>query len=166
MKTDVKNPAGGSVSETLRLVSTVSWSSPKKRTDARAWSDEMKFALKHHWPEYLIEAAGLCFFMLSACAFGTLLFHPASAINRAVGEPVLLRLMMGAMMALTAAAIIYSPWGKRSGAHTNPSVTLAFLRLGKIEPADALFYVAAQFSASTSPACFWANCSRPRPSIT
>ncbi|HJU54927.1 MAG TPA: aquaporin [Pyrinomonadaceae bacterium] len=129
-------------------MSTVSWSFPLKGFDARAWSAEMRFALKHHWPEYLIEAAGLCSFMLSACAFGTLLFHPASAINRAVGDPLLLRALMGVMMALTAAAIIYSPWGKRSGAHTNPSVTLAFLRLGKIEPVDALFYVVAQFAGA------------------
>jgi aquaporin Z len=147
MKTDVTNPAGGSVPATLRLRSAVSWSFPEN-TDARAWGAEIKFALKHHWPEYLIEAGGLCFFMLSACAFGTLLFHPASAVNRAVGEPLVLRVMMGTMMALTAAAIIYSPWGKRSGAHTNPAVTLAFLRLGKMEPADALFYVAAQFAGA------------------
>ncbi|MEK7832899.1 MAG: aquaporin, partial [Acidobacteriota bacterium] len=34
---------------------------------------------------------------------------------------------------------------KRSGAHTNPSVTLTFYRLGKIERWDALFYILAQF---------------------
>jgi len=48
-------------------------------------------------------------------------------------------------MGLSAIAIIYSPWGKRSGAHFNPSVTLTFLRLGKVAPWDAAFYVAAQF---------------------
>jgi aquaporin Z len=41
--------------------------------------------------------------------------------------------------------LIYSPMGKRSGAHMNPAVTLAFLRLGKIKGWDALFYVGAQF---------------------
>ena len=49
-------------------------------------------------------------------------------------------------MGLTAIAIIYSPWGRRSGAHLNPAVTLAFLRLGKVAPADAAFYVLAQFA--------------------
>ncbi|MGH9601324.1 MAG: MIP/aquaporin family protein, partial [Terriglobales bacterium] len=39
-----------------------------------------------------------------------------------------------------------SPWGKQSGAHLNPAVTLTFLRLGKIQVADALFYVLAQFA--------------------
>lgn len=52
---------------------------------------------------------------------------------------------MGSAMGVTAMAIIYSPWGKRSGAHINPAVTLTFFRLGKIAPADALFYVLAQF---------------------
>jgi len=48
-------------------------------------------------------------------------------------------------MGLTAVVIIYSPWGKQSGAHINPSVTLTFLRLGKIRGWDALFYIASQF---------------------
>ena len=41
---------------------------------------------------------------------------------------------MGLAMGATAIALIYSPWGKRSGAHMNPAMTLTFLRLGKIEP--------------------------------
>ena len=52
-------------------------------------------------------------------------------------------------MGLTAIALIYSPWGKQSGAHLNPSVTLAFFRLGKIEPWDAVFYVLGQFIGGT-----------------
>ena len=48
-------------------------------------------------------------------------------------------------LALTAVALIYSPWGQRSGAHMNPATTLTFLRLGKIMPWDAAFYIAAQF---------------------
>ena len=33
----------------------------------------MRAALTHHWPEYLMEAAGLGIFMLAACTFATLL---------------------------------------------------------------------------------------------
>jgi aquaporin Z len=105
----------------------------------------MRNALRQHWPEYLMEAAGLGLFMIAACVFGTLLEYPASAIRQAITDPVLRRLLMGLAMALTAISIIYSPWGKRSGAHLNPSVTLTFFRLGKVAPWDALFYVAAQF---------------------
>jgi aquaporin Z len=53
-------------------------------------------------------------------------------------------------MGLTAIAIIYSPWGKQSGAHLNPSVTLTFLRFGKVSRADAAFYVGAQFAGGVA----------------
>ena len=48
-------------------------------------------------------------------------------------------------MGATAIAIIFSPLGKRSGAHFNPSVTLTYFRLGKVTPWDTAFYIAAQF---------------------
>ena len=47
-------------------------------------------------------------------------------------------------MGLTAISIVYSPWGKQSGAHLNPALTLTFYRLGKIDKEDAIFYVFAQ----------------------
>jgi aquaporin Z len=102
-------------------------------------------ALKQHWPEYLMEAAELGAFMVSACAFGVLLEHPASPVRQAIADGDLRRVLMGLAMGLTAVGIIYSPWGKQSGAHFNPSVTLTFWRLGKVKGADALFYVLAQF---------------------
>jgi aquaporin Z len=102
----------------------------------------MREALRRHWPEYLMEAAGLGLFMVSACVFAILLFHPASPVApRAV---LARRALMGLAMASTAVALIYSPWGRRSGAHFNPAVTLTFLRLGKVRAWDACFYVAAQ----------------------
>ena len=102
-------------------------------------------ALHRHWPEYLMEAAALGLFMISACVFGVLLEHPDSPVHRAIADPFLRRVLMGLAMGSTAVAIIFSPWGKQSGAHMNPSVTLTFLRLGKVERWDAFFYVAAQF---------------------
>ena len=53
---------------------------------------------------------------------------------------------MGTAMGLSAVALIYSPFGKRSGAHFNPSVTLTFFRLGKINAWDAVFYILFQFA--------------------
>ena len=102
-----------------------------------------------HWPEYLIEALCLGLFMLSAAGFATLLRHPASPLAPAITVapwPALQRLPMGIAMGLTAAAIIYSPPGRRSGAHMNPAVTLTFFRLGKIATRDASAYVLAQFA--------------------
>jgi len=106
--------------------------------------------LTEHWPEYLMEAAGLGIFMFSACAFVTILEYPGSPIRQTIDDPVIRRGLMGIAMGLTAIGIIYSPWGKQSGAHINPSITLAFLRLGKIEPWDAAFYMGAQFAGGLS----------------
>ena len=105
----------------------------------------MPAALKHHWPEYLMEAAGLGIFMLSACVFAALLEHPASPVRQALSDPILRRILMGLAMGLTAVSIVYSPWGQQSGAHLNPSLPLTFLRLGKVAPWDAMLYVVAQF---------------------
>lgn len=104
----------------------------------------MADALGTHWPEYLMEAAGLGLFMLSAGLCATLLEHPASPVRHALPSDLLRRALMGAAMGLTAVALIRSPWGRRSGAHINPAVTLTFLRLGKIRPVDAAFYIAFQ----------------------
>ena len=100
-------------------------------------------AFKNHWPEYLIEAWCLGTFMVSACFFGVLLFHPHSPTND-LGFTTR-NLLMGIAMGATAISIIMSPWGKRSVAHFNPAVTLAFLRLGKIDARDAAFYILFQF---------------------
>ena len=101
-------------------------------------------SVRDHWPEYLMEAFGLGTFMVSACMFGTLLEHPGSPVHQAIASPTARRGLMGLAMGLTAIGIIYSPWGQRSGAHINPGVTLTFLRLGKIYPIDAGFYLVAQ----------------------
>jgi aquaporin Z len=95
--------------------------------------------------EYGIEAMLLGIFMVSACCFTVLLFHPASPVPGLVPDPFLRRLLMGLAMGGTAACLNYSAWGKRSGAHYNPAVTLTFFRLGRIAPRDAAGYVAAQF---------------------
>ncbi|HEX4823896.1 MAG TPA: aquaporin [Candidatus Polarisedimenticolaceae bacterium] len=102
-------------------------------------------ALRSHWPEYLIEAACLGLFMVSANVFTTLIFHPASPFAHRLGDAVGARFVMGLAMGGTAIALIFSPWGKRSGAHMNPATTLTFFRLGRVGPWDAAFYVASQF---------------------
>ena len=100
-------------------------------------------AIRKHWPEYLMEAAALGTFMVSATVFTVLLFHPASPLW--IANDLARRAVMGLAMGLTAIGIIYSPWGKQSGAHMNPALTFTFYRLRKIAGWDAFFYVAFQF---------------------
>ncbi|MGE3844431.1 MAG: MIP/aquaporin family protein [Vicinamibacterales bacterium] len=99
-----------------------------------------------HWTEYLVEAAALGAFMLSAAAWASALYCSSSPLSYYVADEQVRRLLMGLAMGATAVAIIYSPLGQRSGAHMNPAVTIAFHRLGKIGTTDAVGYVIAQFA--------------------
>src|SRR6476646_3169250 len=102
---------------------------------------QMIEAFRQHWPEYLMEAAELGLFMMSACIFTVLLFHPMSPVAQSIQSDFVRRMFIGAAMGSTAVAIIFSPLGKRSGGHFNPSVTLTYFRLGKIKTWDAAFFI-------------------------
>ena len=84
-------------------------------------------------------------FMVSAGLVTALVELPDFGVPALIANGDVRRLLIGVAMGVTAVALIYSPWGKRSGAHMNPAVTLTFLALGKVRPADALGYIGAQF---------------------
>ena len=96
-----------------------------------------------------MEAAELGLFMISAGLFTTLLEYSGSPVHQAIGNAFVRRVLMGIAMGSTAVAIIYSPWGKQSGAHFNPSVTWTFFQLGKVKFTDAAMYTLAQFIGGT-----------------
>jgi aquaporin Z len=121
-----------------------------------------------HWREYLGEAGCLALFMLSAATVTTVLHHPASPLAAWSAPPVVQRIPIGIAMGLTLVAIVYSPMGRRSGAHMNPALTLTYLRLGKVSPGDAAAYVAAQFTGGICgiSAATWLLAGRPaHPSV-
>jgi len=97
--------------------------------------------LKQHCPEYLMEAALLGLFMISASVFTVIFEYPHSPFHQAIANADLRRFLIGVAMGSTAIALIYSPWGKQSGAHMNPAVTLTFYRLGKVKRQDTIFYI-------------------------
>jgi len=101
-----------------------------------------------HWPEYLMEGACLGLFMISASVTGVFLEHPQSPLHQAIDSGVLRRAIAGIAMGLTAIALVCSPWGRRSGGHMNPALTLTYATLGKIHKMDAWFYLAAQFAGA------------------
>ena len=102
-------------------------------------------SLRLHWPEYLMEAGEAGLYLFSACTVATLLWHPASPVQQSLPSDAVRRMLMGLAMGATIIAIVLSPWGKQSGAHFNPAVTITFYRLRKVALWDAAFYCAAQF---------------------
>ena len=101
-------------------------------------------ALRRHWPEYAIEGGFLFAFVLLAGVASAWL--PAAG----AGSDVLHRLLSGALPAGLLIAMIYSPWGRRSGSHMNPAITLAYIRLGKVGRWDGVFYIVAQLAGAVA----------------
>ncbi|HYP99907.1 MAG TPA: aquaporin [Polyangiaceae bacterium] len=99
---------------------------------------------------YAIDGALLALFMISACSSVALIEHPDSPLRQQVASAFARRALVGAAMGLTALGLIYSPWGKRSGAFMNPALIVCFVRLGKLGPRDALGYIVAQFLGGTA----------------
>lgn len=88
-----------------------------------------------------MEAALLGLFLIAAGVFTCVFEYPGSPIHQAIPNGDLRRFLIGVVMGITAITLIYSPWGKQSGAHINPAVTLTFYRLGKVKRQDAIFYI-------------------------
>ena len=94
--------------------------------------------------EYLAEAAGTAFNLFVGLSAMSLDFGRGQWVPRHVPSHSLRLLMTGLVYAGSGSLWAVSPPGKRSGAHINPSVTLAFTLHGKVRLVDAVGYVVAQ----------------------
>ncbi len=111
------------------------------RTPPGGW----RSTAKRHWYLYVFEALELAAFMVAVCIFSVLFFHRGYVMSQVVPTPLYRRVLMGFAMGITVLVIVKSPLGKRSGAHINPAVTLAYLRLNLMTRPDAFFYITFQF---------------------
>jgi len=103
-------------------------------------------AVRTHWREYLMEAAEVGLLMLSICVAGTLIYSRNSPVERLPLSTPERAALMGVMVATATYLLIRSPFGRRTGAHLNPAITVAYLWLGRIHRWDAVNYVVFQFA--------------------
>jgi aquaporin Z len=92
----------------------------------------------------LAEFAGTAILVTVALSAATLIASEKSPVYRWITTPELRRLIAGLITVATAAALVYSPIGKRSGGHFNPAMTCGFLGLRKLRARGAAAYVASQ----------------------
>ncbi len=123
---------------------------PAFRVTELAPSASIADAVSTHWKEYLMEATEIGVLILSTCIYGTLIYADKSPIESFGLAPALKSMLMGTAVAMTTFMIIRSPFGRRSGAHLNPSVTLTFFWLGRVHRWDAAWYIAAHFMGATA----------------
>ncbi|HTF71939.1 MAG TPA: aquaporin [Edaphobacter sp.] len=103
-------------------------------------------AITIHWREYLMESVELCALMFSICLSGTLIYSKTSPLS-AIPESSKSFLMGGIVAGITL-LIIRSPFGRRTGAHLNPALTLTYFFLGRIHHWDTIFYILSQFAGA------------------
>jgi len=92
-----------------------------------------------HLVEWSCELLGTALLLLGGLSAVCLDFGPRSPL-RGLGSSVRL-LLTGLLFAGTGSLLAISPLGRRSGAHLNPVVTLAFWTQRKVHPHDLAGYV-------------------------
>lgn len=97
-----------------------------------------------HPREWLYELVGTFGQLGLAYMLVASLESPLSPLNQAIPNPTVRLILIGAGIGALAAVVAIGPLGRRSGAHLNPSVTIAFWARRRMSGADAAGYIAAQ----------------------
>lgn len=100
--------------------------------------------MNERWLNYAAEGVGTAFMVAFGLSSVAIFWSGFSPITSLMPDPGIRRLLTGVLFATGVMAVIYSPVGRKTGAHINPSVTLSLLFLKKIAVADAFGYVMAQ----------------------
>lgn len=107
-----------------------------------------------HWIEYGAELLGtaiLVFVGLSAVVFD---FAEGLPMEHLIPNQSIRLLITGLVFAGSGSLVAISPLGKRSGAHINPAVSLAFWLQGKMHHYDIGGYIIGQFIGAIIGAAF------------
>lgn len=97
-----------------------------------------------HPVEWACELVGTALLLLGGLSAICLDFGPASPVASVVPSHDWRLLITGVLFASTGSAVAVSPLGRRSGAHLNPAVTLAFWTRRHVHPHDLAGYTVAQ----------------------
>lgn len=101
-----------------------------------------------HWRAWLCEYLGTAILLAGGLSAVFLDLGPSNPIAAYLPSTSARLLLTGLLFAGTGSLVALSPLGRRSGAHLNPAVTLAFWTQGKVHPHDLAGYVAAQLAGA------------------
>lgn len=101
-----------------------------------------------HWAEWTCELAGTALLLLGGLSAVCLDFGPDSPVARALPNHGARLLLTGLLFAGSGSLVAISPLGRRSGAHLNPVVTLAFWAQRRVHLHDVAGYLVFQFAGA------------------
>ena len=96
-----------------------------------------------HWPEYGVELVGTAWLVFAGLS-GVIFDSPGMPGARLIPDASLRLWVTGLIFAGSGSLYTISPWGRLSGSHINPAVTLGFCAQGKVRWHDGVGYIAAQ----------------------
>ena len=97
-----------------------------------------------HWPEYGAELVGTAFLVFAGLSAVVFDFGKGSPVATLIPDASIRRLITGLLFAGSGSLVAISPFGKLSGAHINPAVSLAFWAHGKMHTHDLIGYIIGQ----------------------
>jgi aquaporin Z len=97
-----------------------------------------------HWAEWGCEFAGTALLLLGGLSGLFFDVSPGNPVQSAIPSLTTRLLFTGLILGGCGLAVTVSPLGRRSGAHLNPAVSLAFWLRGHMQRLDLAGYVAAQ----------------------
>lgn len=105
-----------------------------------------------HWGPWACEFVGTAILLAGGLSAVFLDFGPSSPVPRHLHSTSARLLLTGLLFAGTGSLVALSPLGRRSGAHLNPAVTLAFWTQRKVHPHDLAGYITAQLGGAVAAA--------------
>lgn len=99
-----------------------------------------------HWAEWTCEFVGTAILVFGGLSAVVLDFMRGSPVADVIPSVSMRLLLTGALFAATGSLVAISPIGRRSGAHLNPSVTLAFWWQRHAHGRDLAGYIGAQLA--------------------
>jgi aquaporin Z len=97
-----------------------------------------------HWVEWGCELVGTALLLIGGLSAICVDFGSGSAVARLLPDHSARLALTGLLFSGTGALVTISPIGRRSGAHLNPAVTLAFWATRRVHHHDVTGYVIAQ----------------------
>lgn len=101
-----------------------------------------------HWAEWSCELVGTALLLLGGLSAICLDFSAGSPVASLLPSYSARLLLTGLLFAGTGSLVALSPLGRRSGAHLNPAVTLAFTLRRHLHGSDVAGYVVAQLAGA------------------